>query len=96
MNLFSQARQNHLSRLIAEDLLSGACVGAVSKESLFSAVRRGFFSFEKEWGEMHEEVSRKIKSIKRGILPGSAEWDSLYERFFEEIFNKKSRLFIRK
>ena len=96
MSLFSQERQNHLSRLIAEDLLSGACVRAGSKESLFLAVRRGVFSFEKEWGEMHEEASHKIKSIKRGILPGSAEWDSLYERFFEEILNRKSRLFIRK
>ena len=94
--MISYARQNHLSRLIAEDLLKEGSVEASGKELLFETVRRGFFAFEKEWKSLHEEVSYKLKSIKRGIAPGSAEWDALYQSFFEEAFNKKAGVLLKK
>lgn len=94
--IFSTARRTHLSRLIAEDLIKEGHVEGSQKELLFETIRRGFFSFEKEWKQLHEEVSYKLKSIKRGIAPGSAEWDTLYQRFFEEAFNKKARVLLKK
>ncbi len=34
-------------------------------------------------------VRRKIASIKRGVVEGSAEWDILYRRYREEELRKK-------
>jgi hypothetical protein len=46
-----------------------------------------------EWSERGDAVDaivrRKIASIKRGIVEGSAEWNILYRRYREEELRKK-------
>ena len=71
-------------------------VQAPSPEILFEQVKSAVHFFVQEWEEMEQEVLKKIESIKRGIRPGSSEWDVLYSRFLEESFRKKSRLFMKK
>ena len=95
MNL-SPDRQNHLANVIVRDLMETNYVSVASRDILFSAVKKAFSEFVREWEEMDKEISYKISSIKRGIHPGSSEWEALYSRFFEEIFRKKSRLFVKK
>ena len=92
----SQARQNHLANRILENLLKKGCAQVSSREILFEKVQQGLRLFVQEWEEMDKEISYKISSIKRGILRGSSEWDVLYNRFLEESFQKKSRLFVKK
>ncbi len=46
-----------------------------------------------EWSEKGDEldamVRRKIASIKRGIVEGTAEWNLLYRRYRDEELRKK-------
>lgn len=93
---FSPDRQNHLAHLILKDLLKQNLIESPSKELLFEKIKQGFLLFDREWEEMDREVTEKIASIKRGVLPGSSEWDVLYGRFLEESFRKKSHLFVKK
>ena len=92
----SPSRQNHLANIILEDLLQKKSVLISSRELLFEKIKQGLHLFVQEWEEMDKEISYKISSIKRGVLPGSSEWDVLYSRFLEESFRKKSRLFVKK
>ena len=92
----SPARQNSLANCILEDLLIQKRVITPSRELLFEKVKQALSFFVQEWEEMDRGISHKIKSIKRGIHPGSSEWDVLYSRFLEESFRKKSRLFVKK
>ena len=92
----SADRQSYLSHKLADCLLEKDLVSAPSKEILFEPVKRAVSFFAQEWEEMEQEVLKKIESIKRGIRPGSSEWDVLYNRFLEERFRKKSRLFVKK
>ena len=92
----SSDRQNHLAHRILEDLLKQNLIESPSRELLFEKIKQGFLLFDKEWEEMDREISQKIASIKRGVLPGSSEWDVLYGRFLEESFRKKSRFFVKK
>ena len=92
----SPARQNSLANGILEDLLIQKLVTAPSRELLFEKVKQALSFFVQEWEEMDRDISHKIESIKRGIHPGSSEWDVLYSRFLEESFRKKSRLFVKK
>lgn len=92
----SSDRQNDLANTILEDLLGQGLVKADSRETLFEKIKQALNFFNREWEEMDQEISHKIESIKRGIHPGSSEWDVLYSRFLEESFRKKSRLFVRK
>jgi len=89
-------RQNHISRTVLEDLLKEGFVVSSSQEVLFEKIKQALNLFVKEWDEMDQKISHKIQSIKRGIHPGSSEWDVLYSRFLEESFKKKSKLFVKK
>lgn len=46
-----------------------------------------------EWNEKgdatDEVVRRKIASLKRGVVEGSAEWNILYRRYRDEELRKK-------
>lgn len=46
-----------------------------------------------EWSErgdqMDAAVRRKIASLRRGVVEGSAEWQLLYRRYREEEMRKK-------
>jgi hypothetical protein len=46
-----------------------------------------------EWAdkgdEIDEAVRKKIASLKRGVVEGSAEWSILYRRYREEESRKK-------
>ncbi|MCZ0932274.1 MAG: DUF507 family protein [Oligoflexia bacterium] len=92
----SADRQSYLSHKLADRLSEKNLVSAPSKEVLFEQVKSAVHFFVQEWEEMEREVLKKIESIKRGIRPGSSEWDVLYNRFLEESFRKKSRLFVKK
>lgn len=92
----SPDRQNYLADIILEDLLEQGFVESSSREILFEKIQQGLRLFVKEWEDLDQEISHKISSIKRGIHPGSSEWDVLYNRFLEESFRKKSRLFVKK
>ena len=92
----SADRQSYLSHQILDRLLEKELVETPSDEVLFSQIKTAILAFSQEWEDMDQEVLKKIESIKRGIRPGSSEWDVLYNRFFEESFRKKSRLFVKK
>ena len=92
----SPDRQTYLAHNISDDLLRQEYISAPSKEILFEKIKQALSLFVKEWTDMDQEISNKISSIKRGVRPGSSEWDVLYQRFLEESFRKKSRLFVKK
>ena len=93
--MISSDRQSFLISIIVEGILKRKLVSAPSREVLFQKVREGFSRFLSEWEGIHKEADYKIRSIKRGILPGSAEWDVLYFQFFEEKYKRTSSLLLK-
>lgn len=91
----SDDRQDYLVQTIVKHLLNNNQVTTTSRDVLFQAIKIGMNQFSREWKELDEEITNKLKSIKRGVLAGSSEWDVLYIQFFEEAFRKKSKLFIK-
>ena len=47
--------------------------------------------FAEKGDHIDAEVRRKIASLKRGVVEGSAEWQVLYRRYREEELRKKGR-----
>lgn len=92
----SPDRQNYIANSVLKDLLEQGFVSAPSRDVLFEKIKQALSFFVQEWEEMNQQIEHKIKSIKRGVRPGSSEWDVLYSRFLEESFRKKSRLFVKK
>lgn len=94
MNL-SPGRQTSLTSHIVNKLLKQGLVSG-DKDLLFKNVKQGFLSYTQEVASMHKDIVYKINSIKRDIHPNSSEWQVLYSQFLQELFRKKSSLFIKK
>ena len=93
--MISADRQSFLISIIVEEIIKRGLVSTPSRDILFQKVREGFSHFLSEWEDIHREADHKIRSIKRGILPGSAEWDVLYLQFFEEKYKRTSSLLLK-
>lgn len=96
MKELSADRQNYLTRLIVDELLkNNLALDASSKDLVFHAVKKALSLFAEEWVEVDLRAREKVSGIKRDIVPGGSEWEVLYSRFVEELFQKKSVLFMK-
>ena len=96
MKELSEDRQSCLTRLIVDDLLKNQSVSAASStDFVFQVVKKGVSLFVREWREIDQQALEKISRIKRNIVPGSSEWEVLYNQYIEELFQKKSVLFVK-
>lgn len=93
--ILSQDRQDYLVHIIVEEFLKNKQVETSSRELLFQKVKIGITQFVKEWADLDKEITEKIKSIKRGVLPHSSEWDVLYNQYLKDAFQRKSVLFVK-
>ncbi|MCL6583916.1 MAG: DUF507 family protein [bacterium] len=41
--------------------------------------------------ELDQQVRKRLESYKRKLIEGSAEWEILYQKLYEEEANKKKR-----
>lgn len=59
----------------------------------FQAALRHARELLSEWGEQGDAIDlvvrKKIASLKRGVVEGSAEWSILFRRYREEELRKK-------
>lgn len=96
MKELSPDRQSYLTRLIVDDLLKRqAASDSSSGDLVFKAVKKGLSLFVTEWREVDQLAQKKISGIKRNVVPGSSEWEVLYNQYIEELFQKKSVLFVK-
>ena len=94
MKELSPDRQSYLAQLIVDDLLKTLLISdSSSRDLIFQKVKAGISLFAEEWKEVNRSAEQKISNLKRNVVPGSAEWETLYGQYIEELFQKKSVLF---
>ena len=91
--ILSEGRQSSLAHIIADDFSQSGAAGSLPREEILRAAKGGISLFIQEWEALDMEAQKKIQSLKRGVAPGSTEWDTLYSQYLEEGFSRKSALF---
>ena len=86
MNRLSYNRVAALSRLLLRTLTPEGEVLS-ERAALVEAKRLLSEHFQRD-EKIDEIVRRKIASLSRRVVPGSAEWEVLYRRYFEEETRK--------
>ena len=81
----SREKVNLLSHQVAEKLASIDAVDFIEDRN---TIRLAIVDIVMKWLKKEEEVDRaarqKIENQKRTILEGSAEWEILYRKYYEE------------
>ena len=82
--ILSEERVGHLARVVVDGIWNDDLVDYVDDDAALRAGKKGLNKFVQEVEGIEAKVQAKIASLKRGVAPGTPEWDILYGKYFEE------------
>ncbi|NWF74764.1 MAG: DUF507 family protein [Nitrospirae bacterium] len=90
--MLSEDKVSHLSHVILQVLKKSALVTMKADEGrVLKEIKRVLASELAQEEQIDRTVKAKLASYSRGIVEGSAEWDVLYRKTFEEESRKHAK-----
>ena len=90
--MLSEDKTNHLAHVILKAVKQSALVSVKSDDGrLLKDIKRVVATELAQEAEIDRKVRAKLASYSRGIVEGSAEWDVLYRKTFEEESKKHTK-----
>ena len=83
--MLSEDKASHLSHVILNEIKRHAAVKmTANEERVLKAIKHVLADELAQEEAIDRKVRAKLASYSRGIIEGSAEWDILYRKTFEE------------
>lgn len=89
--ILSDDRKSHFAHLLCDKLYDDDLVDFSDDSAALRAAKDGIDAFLNELESIDGMVRSKISSLKRGVVEGSPEWDTMYKKYFEEEIQRKNR-----
>ncbi|MGQ0666315.1 MAG: DUF507 family protein [Nitrospiraceae bacterium] len=91
--MLSEDKVSHLSHVILNAVKGSAAVKMKSdEERVLKEIKRVLATELAQEEEIDRKVKAKLASYSRGIVEGSAEWEVLYRKTFEEEMRKHTKI----
>lgn len=84
----SEERARNIAHKVWMALKNSPALKLVSPEQALSNIKDTLSFYQSRGGEIDQKVRAKINSLKRGVSPGSPEWEVLYRQYAEEEAKK--------
>jgi len=86
-------RYSDLSHKILDELYEEYLIEyEVNDNQVKNIIFKAFQEYAKAYEEIDDVVYNKLRSQKEEVLPGSSEYEILYERYFKEELNRRGML----
>jgi hypothetical protein len=86
-------RYNDLAHTILDELYENYLVEYdVNENQVKNVIFKAFKAFADAFDEIDDIVYEKIKNMKREVIPGSQDYELLYERLYQEELSKRGML----
>ncbi len=86
-------RYNDVSHTILDELYENYLLEYnVNDNQVRNIIFKSFKAFANAYDKMDDTVYEKIKSMKKEYIPGSVEYELVYERLYEEELRKRGML----
>ena len=91
--MLSEDKVSHLSHVILDAVKKSTLVKVKSdEERVLKEIKRVLAAELAHEEEIDRKVKTKLASYSRGIIEGSAEWEVLYRKTFEEELRKHAKV----
>ncbi|OQW34740.1 MAG: hypothetical protein A4E19_17630 [Nitrospira sp. SG-bin1] len=91
--MLSEDKTSHLSHVILTAIKQQAGVRVKSEDArVLKEIKRVLADELVQEQDIDRKVKAKLASYSRGIVEGSAEWDVLYRKTFEEEARKQTKV----
>jgi hypothetical protein len=86
-------RYNDLAHLILDELYENYLAEyTVNENQVKNVIFKSFKAFADAFDEIDDIVYDKIKNMEREIIPGSQDYELMYERLYQEELSKRGML----
>jgi len=86
-------RYNDVAHTILDELYENYLIEyEVNENQVKNVIFNAFKAFAAAYDEMDDIVYEKIKSMKKEYIPGSVEYELIYERLYEEELRRRGML----
>jgi len=86
-------RYNDLSHTILDELYENYLVEyEVNENQIKNVIFKAFKAFADSFDEIDDIVYSKIKNMKREIIPGTQDYELIYERLYQEELTRRGML----
>jgi hypothetical protein len=89
--ILSDERKSHFAHLICDTLYDDDMVDFSDDSLALRSAKDGIDYFLYEFEQIDEIVRQKVLSLKRGVIEGSPEWDTMYKKYYEEELKRKNK-----
>jgi uncharacterized protein len=90
--MLSDDKISHTSHVLLKGMLDNKLINLKADESEVRREIKRTIVVELKVGEdMHDVVTKKLLSLSRKLTEGSAEWEVLYRKFYEEEEARRGR-----
>jgi hypothetical protein len=91
--MLSDDKVSHLSHVILDAVKKSPLIRIKSEEGkVLREIKRVLATELAQEDDIDRKVRAKLASYSRGIVEGSAEWDVLYRKTFEEEMRKHAKV----
>jgi hypothetical protein len=87
--ILSDERKSHFAHLICDVLYNDDLVDYSEDAVALRVAKDAIDDFVNEFEKLDAVVRQKVMSLKRGVVEGSPEWDTLYKKYYEEELKRK-------
>lgn len=85
----SEDRISHISHQIHDRLYLDEMVDYTDEDKALAIIKNVISKFVHAEDEIDDFVREKIKSLKKGVMEGTPEWDILHRKYTEEERRKR-------
>lgn len=86
-------RYNDLAHSILDELYENYLVEYdVNENQIKNVIFKAFKSFANAYDQIDDIVYEKIKNMEREVVPGTQDYELLYERLYQEELSKRGML----
>jgi hypothetical protein len=86
-------RYNDLAHLILDELYENYLAEyTVNENQVKNVIFKSFKAFADAFDEIDDIVYTKIRGMEKEVIPGSQDYELLYERFYQEELSKRGML----
>ena len=94
--MLSDARQSFWIHLVVDSLEAAGFVTYEDKEKAIQAARVTMNQCLRECKEIDMKVKEKISSLKKQVVEGGSEWDTLYYNYLEDEMVRRGLVALKK
>lgn len=89
--MISEDRKSHFAHLLCDKLYDDDLVDYSDDSAALRAAKDGIDAFLNELESIDGFARAKITSLKRGVIEGSPEWDTMYKKYYEEEIQRRNK-----